>query len=123
MSPLTTAYIPRYIQWAPTAYIVKLYIELVMANMISRVVRSNGASAHGAYIAAVSQPKSDPANYMASRAVAESGCSHVRESRHRRGDRGGSEASAVELAAYPSEQGIRRTIETTVVVDSNHRGP
>ena len=69
---LTRLVLRRYIQWAPAAYIIKLYLELIMANMISKVVRSPGPG-QGAYFGSGSDPKSNPATYMTSRVVIEGG--------------------------------------------------
>lgn len=89
-----------------------------MATMISKVVRSSAGSGQGAYFGKGSD-RSNPTNYMTSRAVVEAGhradAGPSRRTRDRDDDLDrGSTASDVELAAYPEGQGIRKTVETTV---------
>ncbi|EKJ67626.1 hypothetical protein FPSE_12207 [Fusarium pseudograminearum CS3096] len=82
----------KYVQFAPLAYIVKLYIELLMANLISKVVRGQSHSRGGEGWYSGSRDKSNPTNYgITSRVV-------------------------VHLATYPEPHGITKTIETTIVV-------
>ncbi|MBV5323237.1 hypothetical protein JZU51_00410, partial [bacterium] len=38
-----------YVQFAPVAYIVKLYIELTMASLIAKIVRSGTNDRSGGY--------------------------------------------------------------------------
>ncbi|PKS08176.1 hypothetical protein jhhlp_005452 [Lomentospora prolificans] len=113
-----------YVQFAPTAYIIKLYIELIMATMISKVVRSGG-SRHDYH--ASSSHKSNPTNYLTSRVVIGTGPAvpdrETNKSRRDKRlddspDRGSSAGSDIHLASYPSGQGILKTVETTVVVDA-----
>ncbi|KAM5349556.1 hypothetical protein ACJ41O_006061 [Fusarium nematophilum] len=93
-----------YVQFAPLAYIVKLYIELLMANLISKVVRSGAAGRSGGwYENSSSGHKSNPTNYITSRVVVS-------------GNQGLPKPNTI-LTTYPEPHGITKTVETTVVVD------
>ncbi|KAI3573988.1 hypothetical protein IWW34DRAFT_706362 [Fusarium oxysporum f. sp. albedinis] len=117
-----------YVQFAPLAYIVKLYIELLMANLISKVVRS-GAAGRGDGHRGSSSHKSNPTNYITSRVVV-SGSHAMPKSGNtilsklgkdeRLGQ--GSCGSEIHLATYPGPHGITKTVETTVAVDAGDDG-
>ncbi|KAF5257557.1 hypothetical protein FOXYS1_11911 [Fusarium oxysporum] len=117
-----------YVQFAPLAYIVKLYIELLMANLISKVVRS-GADGQGDGYRGSSRHKSGPTNYITSRVVV-SGSHAMPKSGNtilsklgkdeRLGQ--GSSGSEIHLATYPGPHGITKTVETTVAVDDGDDG-
>ncbi|EXL65882.1 hypothetical protein FOPG_17918 [Fusarium oxysporum f. sp. conglutinans race 2 54008] len=117
-----------YVQFAPLAYIVKLYIELLMANLISKVVRS-GAAGRGDGYRGSSSHKSNPTNYITSRVVV-SGSHAMPKSGNtilsklgkdeRLGQ--GSSGPEIHLATYPGSHGITKTVETTVAVDDDDNG-
>ncbi|KAH7248406.1 hypothetical protein B0J15DRAFT_468408 [Fusarium solani] len=116
-----------YVQFAPLAYISKLYIELLMANLISKVVRSSaGGRGDDWYDNSSSGHKSNPTNYITSRVAVTASQGHGmhkssgtilsklgKEERVRQGSSG----SEIHLATYPEPHGITKTVETTVVVD------
>ncbi|KAF5007911.1 hypothetical protein FDECE_5826 [Fusarium decemcellulare] len=116
-----------YVQFAPLAYTAKLYIELLMANLISKVVRSTATGRNEGWYSS-SRDKSNPTNYVTSR-VAVSGPNGTR-----RGDtimsklgktgpiREGSNGSEIHLATYPEPHGITKTVQTTVVVGDHEDG-
>ncbi|KAH7124668.1 hypothetical protein EDB81DRAFT_811421 [Dactylonectria macrodidyma] len=117
-----------YVQFAPLAYMIKLYIELLMASLISKVVRS-GAAERGDGWYASSSHKSNPTNYVTSRVVvsgsqAKSMLSNTmlsklgKDERPRRGSAG----SEIHLATYAGPHGITKTVETTVVVGDDEDG-
>ncbi|KAM6513713.1 hypothetical protein FALCPG4_016084 [Fusarium falciforme] len=116
-----------YVQFAPLAYIVKLYIELLMANLISKVVRS-GARGGGEAWYSSSKDKSNPTNYgltsrvvvSSSPAVPKPGNTMMSRLGKEPPVREGSNGSEVHLATYPEPHGITKTVETTVVVDDDH---
>ncbi|KAH6988292.1 hypothetical protein BKA56DRAFT_613008 [Ilyonectria sp. MPI-CAGE-AT-0026] len=117
-----------YVQFAPLAYIVKLYIELLMANLISKVVRS-GAAGRGDGWHGSSSHKSNPTNYVTSRVVVsgsqtmlKSGNTILNKLGKEERTRQGSSGSEIHLATYPGAHGITKTIETTVVVDDGEDG-
>ena len=121
---VTKLIIRRYVQFAPLAYISKLYIELLMARLISKVVRSHSEDRHDWYS---SKDKSHPSNYMQSQGAVGSA------NRGKRADttsrvimaappREGSSGSDIHLSEYPEPHGITRTIETTIVVDESEDG-
>ncbi|KAF9768575.1 hypothetical protein IL306_014093 [Fusarium sp. DS 682] len=112
-----------YVQFAPLAYIVKLYIELLMANLISKVVRSSSRSqGEGWY----SSSRSKSLNYGATSHVVVSSRPPVpvrgsnmlnlaRKSRDQENDENDN-GSQIHLATFPEPHGITKTVETTVVV-------
>ncbi|KAH7016564.1 LOW QUALITY PROTEIN: uncharacterized protein B0I36DRAFT_377954 [Microdochium trichocladiopsis] len=106
-----------YVQFAPLAYIAKLYIELVMVNLISKVVRS-GAAEQGDGRYGSSSHKSNPANYITSRVVV-SGSHAMTKSGNNILSSSGSE---IHLATDPGPHGITKTVETTVVMDNGEDG-
>ncbi|KAM5357081.1 hypothetical protein ACJZ2D_016633 [Fusarium nematophilum] len=115
-----------YVQFAPLAYIVKLYIELLMANLISKVVRS-GATGRGDGWYGSSSHKSNPTNYVTSRVVVsgshampKSGNALLTKLGQDERPRQSSSGSEIHLASYPSPYGITKTVETTVVVDGDN---
>jgi hypothetical protein len=120
----------RYVQFAPLAYVVKLYIELLMANLITKVVRSGAAGkGHGWYNS--SGHKSNPTNYVTSRVII-SGNTQASQPSHSLWNklskdappREGSSGSDIVLAPYPCQNGITKTVETTIVIDEDGReGP
>ncbi|KAH7123145.1 hypothetical protein EDB81DRAFT_872694 [Dactylonectria macrodidyma] len=117
-----------YVQFAPLAYIIKLYIELLMANLISKVVRS-GAAERGDGWYASSSHKSNPTNYVTSRVVvsgsqAKSGLGNTMLSKLGKDERPrqGSAGSEIHLATYAGPHGITKTVETTVVVGDDDDG-
>ncbi|KAM6513808.1 hypothetical protein FALCPG4_015021 [Fusarium falciforme] len=97
-----------YVQFAPLAYIVKLYIELLMANLISKVVRS-GAAGQGDGYHGSSSHKSNPTNYVTSRVVVSG--SHAMP-----------KPGNTILTTYPGPHGITKTVETTIVVNDGDDG-
>ncbi|KAM0540957.1 hypothetical protein ACHAPJ_013442 [Fusarium lateritium] len=112
-----------YVQFAPLAYIVKLYIELLMANLISKVVRG-GSRSQGEGWYSSSKDKSNPTNYgLTSRVVVSSSPAVPKRENTMLSRIGketaineGSNGSQVHLATYPEPHGITKTVETTVVV-------
>jgi hypothetical protein len=117
--PLTPC---RYVQFAPLAYIVKLYIELTMAVLISKVVRS-GSTCNDGLQASSSYKTGTDLNHGTSRVVISGGCTSQNPAHtfHRPGKdveaRGGSSGSQTPLATSPDEQGIMKTVETMVLVE------
>ncbi|KAM5371354.1 hypothetical protein ACJZ2D_008052 [Fusarium nematophilum] len=116
-----------YVQFAPAAYIVKLYIELLMANLISKVVRSGAAGRGDSWHR--SSHRSNPTNNITSRVIAggthampRSGNAMLSKLGKDERPRQGSSGSEVHLASYPSPYGITKTVETTVVVDGGNDG-
>ncbi|UZP36563.1 hypothetical protein NXS19_004379 [Fusarium pseudograminearum] len=113
-----------YVQFAPLAYIVKLYIELLMANLISKVVRGQSHSRGGEGWYSGSRDKSNPTNYgITSRVVVSSTPAVPARGNTMLGRIGkdsvtneGCNGSQVHLATYPEPHGITKTIETTIVV-------
>ncbi|KAH6976761.1 hypothetical protein EDB80DRAFT_593945 [Ilyonectria destructans] len=109
-----------YVQFAPVAYIAKLHIELLMAVLISKVVRS-GAAGRGDGWYASSSHKSNPTNHVTSRVVI-SGSPALPQSGNTFLSKLGKDvparegSSEINLATYPSPHGITKTVETTVVV-------
>ncbi|CAI6091137.1 unnamed protein product, partial [Clonostachys chloroleuca] len=70
---LITNRLDKYVQFAPLVYIVKLYIELLMANLISKVARG-GSRSQGEGWYSNSRDKSNPTNYrLTSRVIVSSG--------------------------------------------------
>ncbi|RSL95309.1 hypothetical protein CEP52_012136 [Fusarium oligoseptatum] len=120
-----------YVQFAPVAYIIKLYIELLMASLISKVVRSNeNGRGEGWY--SNSRERSNPTNYgLTSRAIITTTATGTKPSNTimsrlgkeappaREGSNNGSE---IHLATFPEPHGITKTVETTVVVDDGDDG-
>lgn len=117
-------------QFAPLAYIVKLYIELMMASLISKVVRSSETSrGEGWY--SNSKERSNPTNYITSRAIITSTAgvskpgntlmSRLGKEAHPARE-GSSNGSEIHLATFPEPHGITKTVETTVVVDDGDDG-
>lgn len=109
-----------YVQFAPLAYISKLYIELVMARLISVVVRSTGNQAADEGTESGSWGRSQPT-------VKGGGHSHNRDRSGHMMDklsmnkskpatvvREGSSGSDIHLANYGEPQGITKMVETTV---------
>lgn len=116
----------RYVQFAPLAYIVKLYIELLMANLISKVVRGTSRSQGEGWYSS-SRDKSNPTNYgLTSRVVVTTGPpvptrgSNIMSRMGKDGkdleSNEGNNGSQVHLATFPEPHGITKTVETTVVV-------
>jgi hypothetical protein len=125
---LTSGYRPRYVQFAPLAYIVKLYIELLMASLISKVVRSGAAErGDGWHSSSRTNNKSNPAHRATSQVVITGNPGLPKSGNHffsrfgkdaeALGDGSGSE---IELATDAGHQGI--LIETTVALDSCDEG-
>ncbi|KAH7025247.1 uncharacterized protein B0I36DRAFT_250853, partial [Microdochium trichocladiopsis] len=117
-----------YVQFAPLAYIAKLYIELVMVNLISKVVRS-GAAEQGDGRYGSSSHKSNPTNYITSRvvvsgshAMTKSGNTILSKLGIDAPARQGSSGSEIHLATDPGPHGITKTVETTVVMDNGEDG-
>ncbi|KAI5456073.1 hypothetical protein BGZ63DRAFT_436110 [Mariannaea sp. PMI_226] len=113
-----------YVQFAPVAYIVKLYIELMMAVLISKVVKS-GASGRGDGRYGSSGHKSNPVNNTTSRVVVSggdtfqrSGTSFLSKLRKEQGTRVSSTGSEIHLATFADPYSITKTVETTVMVDN-----
>jgi hypothetical protein len=114
----------RYVQFAPLAYIVKLYIELLMANLISKVVRGQSRSQGGEGWYSGSRDKSNPTNYgLTSRVVVSNSPAVPARGNTMLSRIGkdpvineGSNGSQVHLATCPEPHGITKTIETTIVV-------
>ncbi|EWY81282.1 hypothetical protein FOYG_15558 [Fusarium oxysporum NRRL 32931] len=115
-----------YVQFAPLAYIVKLYIELLMANLISKVVRGNSRSQGEGWYSS-SRDKSNPTNYgLTSRVVVTTGPPVPTRGSNlmsRMGKDGkdlesneNNNGSQVHLATFSEPHGITKTVETTVVV-------
>ncbi|KAF5636119.1 hypothetical protein F52700_5433 [Fusarium sp. NRRL 52700] len=115
-----------YVQFAPLAYIVKLYIELLMANLISKVVRGNSRSQGEGWYSS-SRDKSNPTNYgLTSRVVVTTGppvptrgsnmMSRIGKDDKDLESNEGNNGSQVHLATFPEPHGITKTVETTVVV-------
>ncbi|KAF4341635.1 hypothetical protein FBEOM_4430 [Fusarium beomiforme] len=109
--------------FAPLAYMVKLYIELMMANLISKVVKSGTHSRSEGWCSS-SRDKSNPTAYgLTSRVVVSSGPAAPRSGNNLMNRMGkepetnkGNNGSQVHLATYPEPHGITKTVETTVVV-------
>ncbi|KAF4960177.1 hypothetical protein FGADI_1196 [Fusarium gaditjirri] len=115
-----------YVQFAPLAYIVKLYIELLMANLISKVVRGNSRSQGEGWYSS-SRDKSNPTNYgLTSCVVVTTGPPVPTRGNNlmsRMGKDGkdlesneNNNGSQIHLATFPEPHGITKTVETTVVV-------
>jgi len=102
---------------------VKLYIELMMANLISKVVKSGTHSRSEGWYSS-SRDKSNPTAYgLTSRVVVSSGPAAPRSGNNLMSRMGkepetnkGNNGSQVHLATYPGLHGITKTVETTVVV-------
>ncbi|KAH6888507.1 hypothetical protein B0T10DRAFT_529528 [Thelonectria olida] len=115
-----------YVQFAPLAYITKLYIELLMANLISKVVRSGAHGRERGWYSS-SKDKSNPTDYgLTSRVVVSSspnGHKPANTIMSRLGKENpvleGSNGSEIHLATYPEPHGITKTVETTVKVDDD----
>ncbi|KAM0425966.1 hypothetical protein ACHAPT_008905 [Fusarium lateritium] len=114
-----------YVQFAPVAYIIKLYIELLMASLISKVVRSS-ETGRGEGWYSNSRDKSNPTNYLTSRAIVTSTATVSKPGNtimSRLGKEappareGSSNGSEIHLTNFPEPHGITKTVETTVVVD------
>ncbi|KAH6610506.1 hypothetical protein Trco_000526 [Trichoderma cornu-damae] len=101
-----------YIQFAPLAYIVKLYIELLMAILISKIVRSNTNRRPDLHNRSTNHNTTDPTNHVTSRVVITGPAPKADDGLARQGSSG----SEVCLTTYNGDNGIMRTIETTVVV-------
>uniref|UniRef100_A0A0B7KKD3 Uncharacterized protein n=1 Tax=Bionectria ochroleuca TaxID=29856 RepID=A0A0B7KKD3_BIOOC len=102
-----------YIQFSPLAYIVKLYIELLMASLISKVARGSSRNQGEAWYSN-SRDKSNPTNYgLSSRVFVSSGPAVPT-----RGD-----TMMSRIATFPEPHGITKTVETTVVVGDAESGP
>ena len=111
-----------YVQFAPLAYISKLYIELLMARLISKVVRSHSQDRHDWYsssrdrshrskgLTSVGAGGSAPRN---NKRVSTTTSKAIKKPPHREGSNG----SDIHLSESPEPHGITRTIETTIVVD------
>ncbi|KAJ3549087.1 hypothetical protein NM208_g687 [Fusarium decemcellulare] len=115
-----------YVQFAPVAYIIKLHIELLMANLISKVVRSSTSSRGDWY----SSSRSNPTNYVTSRVHVTSGAmprpgsnlfSKLGKDAPQR--KPSSDGSEIALAPCAEPQGITKTVETMVRVDSRQGAP
>jgi hypothetical protein len=100
-----------------------------MANLITKVVRSGSVGREDGWYKSSGQ-KSNPTNYATSRVVV-SGCSRTPQqtntiwSKLGRDDappREGSNGSEIHLAPYPGQNGITKTVETTIVVDDGDEG-
>ncbi|KAF4455766.1 hypothetical protein F53441_1965 [Fusarium austroafricanum] len=112
-----------YVQFAPLAYIIKLYIELLMANLISKVVRGNTRSQGEGWYSS-SGAKSNPTGYGLTSRVVVSSAPPVPARGNTMLSRIGKDSAAdentngsqVHLATFPEPHGITKTVETTVVV-------
>ncbi|KAK7219109.1 hypothetical protein V2G26_007112 [Clonostachys chloroleuca] len=119
-----------YVQFAPLAYIVKLYIELLMANLISKVARG-GSRSQGEGWYSNSRDKSNPTNYgLTSRVFVSSGPVVPARGNTILSRIGkdpvvneGSNGSQIHLATFPEPHGITKTVETTVVVGDGESDP
>ncbi|EWY84383.1 hypothetical protein FOYG_11843 [Fusarium oxysporum NRRL 32931] len=112
-----------YVQFAPLAYMVKLYIELMMANLISKVVKSGTHSRSEGWYSSSRDKSNSTAYGLTSRVVVSSGPAAPRSGNNLMSRMGkepetnkGNNGSQVHLATYPGPHGITKTVETTVVV-------
>ncbi|CZR67123.1 uncharacterized protein PAC_17022 [Phialocephala subalpina] len=106
-----------YVQFAPVAYIVKLYIELTMADLISKVVRSGSAQrgdewySGGNHTSSRTHPKpttiTQPDSFANGSAMMDTNISAGRVDRHRDEDQGA---------------GIMKTVTTVVQSDMSEGG-
>ncbi|RYP28794.1 hypothetical protein DL767_007053 [Monosporascus sp. MG133] len=117
-----------YVQFAPLAYIVKLYIELLMAVLISKVVRS-GAAGRGDGWYGSSGHKSNPTHHGTSHVVIsgsapglKSGNTFLSKFGKDAPARESSTGSEIHLATHPGQHGITKTVETTIVVNDGEDG-
>ncbi|RYP72036.1 hypothetical protein DL769_004523 [Monosporascus sp. CRB-8-3] len=117
-----------YVQFAPLAYIVKLHIELLMAVLISKVVRS-GAAGRGDGWYGSSGQKSNPTHHATSRVVIsgsrpepKSGNTILSKLGMNPPAREGSSGSEIHLTTSPGQHGITKTVETMVVVNDGEDG-
>lgn len=120
-SQLLTDYSCRYVQYAPFAYICKLYIELLNARLISKVAQSSSNDSnngqfssskdkaigpHGIAQISISSPNRTRYSDIIVGRFSKSKTAMVRE---------GSNGSDIHLATY-GPHGITKTIETTFIV-------
>ncbi|RYP67206.1 hypothetical protein DL771_007368 [Monosporascus sp. 5C6A] len=117
-----------YVQFAPLAYIVKLYIELLMAVLISKVVRSGAAGRGDGYYGS-SGHKSNPTHHMTSHVVIsgsppepKSGNTFLSKLGKDVPARKGSTGSEIHLTTYPGQHGITKTVETRIEVNDGKDG-
>ncbi|RYP91166.1 hypothetical protein DL770_002728 [Monosporascus sp. CRB-9-2] len=117
-----------YVQFAPLAYIVKLYIELLMAVLISKVVRSGAAGRRDGWYGS-SGHKSNPTHHGTSRVVisgsapeSKSGNTFLSKLGKDAPAREGSTGSEIYLTTHPGQHGITKTVETTIVVNDGEDG-
>ena len=105
-----------YVQFAPLAYITKLYIELVMARLISVVVRSTGNNAADEGTESGSWSRSNPTvkGHHSSSNQRGTMMDKLGKSKPATVVREGSSGSDIHLANYGEPQGITKTLETTV---------
>ncbi|RYO79251.1 hypothetical protein DL766_003827 [Monosporascus sp. MC13-8B] len=118
-----------YVQFAPLAYIVKLHIELIMAVLISKVVRSGSTERGGDGWYGSSGHKSNPTNHITSRVVIsgsplepKSGNTFLSKLGRDVSAREGSTGSEINLTACPGQHGITKTVETMIVVNDGQDG-
>lgn len=117
-----TDYQQSYVQFAPLAYISKLYIEIEMANLIFKVVRSSSTGQEHSWVYGSSHNKSQTGNKSVNKGSNNATTTGTKLggntmiSRADKVEAGRlSSSSELELANYPGPHGITRTIETTVV--------
>ncbi|KAK7756675.1 hypothetical protein SLS62_001116 [Diatrype stigma] len=114
-----------YVQFAPLAYISKLYIELEMANLIFKVVRSSSTGNEHGWVYGSSHNKSQTGTKVNSNATAAANKmgGNTKISRADKDEAGRlSSSSELELASYPGPHGITRTVETTVITEDQEGG-
>ncbi|RYP13323.1 hypothetical protein DL765_006913 [Monosporascus sp. GIB2] len=117
-----------YVQFAPLAYIVKLHIELIMAVLISKVVRSGSAGRGDGWYGS-SGHKSNPTNHTTSHVVIsgsplspKSGNPFLNKLGKDATAGEGSTGSEINLTACLGQHGITKTVETTIVVHDGEDG-
>lgn len=114
-----------YVQFAPLAYISKLYIEIEMANLIFRVVRSRSTGDEHGWVYGSSHNKSQPGEQVNKNATTTGtklgGSTMISRADKEEAGRLSS-SSELELANYPGPQGITRTIETSVISEEHEGG-
>lgn len=116
---------PRYVQYSSAAYISKLYIELVMVSLISKIIRrsvNDGNIPHfTSYDAEYSRSDSSK-HYNGTGSIGwmkqgRMKFNHVSSDKPE-ATREGSSGSEIHLTTYDGLKGITKTIEHTVVVES-----
>ncbi|KAJ6442351.1 hypothetical protein O9K51_05909 [Purpureocillium lavendulum] len=112
-----------YVQFAPVAYMVKLYIELTMASLIAKIVKSGTTDRNIGYVHNSSNlRRKSHGNYTTFPGPGSNSGTLAEDSEDRNFGNAveinkTSSGSDVHLAPYPADDGIMKTVTTVVVTE------